>query len=144
MAADWLATRHVSGNSDAHRVPQVIGSPQNVVLASALERGALLDGIRRGRLWVAESRAVDVSFSASAAGRPAGIGERLAIGDTELVTVALNVTGAPAAVVRLFTDEGLIFQTPLPASGPGTVTWTTAPTAFRPGRHRRRRRVPAR
>ena len=44
-------------------MPQVIGLPQNVVLARALERGALLDGIRRGHLWIAESRAVDLSFS---------------------------------------------------------------------------------
>jgi hypothetical protein len=46
------------GNSDAHSEPQVIGLPQNVVLADRLERGALLSGVQRGRLWVAESRSV--------------------------------------------------------------------------------------
>jgi hypothetical protein len=119
------------GNSDAHRVPQVIGLPQNVVLSNALERGALLDGVRRGHLWIAESKAVDLSFSASAAGRTAGIGERLAVGDTELVTVTLNVTGAPGGIVRLFTDEGQILQASLAADGPGTVTWTTTPRVSR-------------
>jgi len=119
------------GNSDAHREPQVIGLPQSVVLASHLERGAILAGVKRGRLWVAESRAVDLSFTASAQGRTAGIGERLEVGEAELVTVALNVTGAPGAVVRLFTDQGQIFQTVLPTSGPGTVTWTTKPRVSR-------------
>jgi hypothetical protein len=50
----------------------VIGLPQNVVLADKLERGALLSGVQRGRLWVAESRSVDLSFTAAAAGRTAG------------------------------------------------------------------------
>lgn len=109
----------------------MIGLPHNVVLADGLERRGLLTGIERGRLWVAESRNVDLSFTASAASRTAGIGERLAVGDTELVTVTLAVTGAPGAIVRLFTDEGQIFQTALPAAGPGTVTWTTTPQVSR-------------
>ena len=96
-----------------------------------LERGAILAGIKRGRLWVAESAAVDLSFTASAAGRTVGIGERLAVGDAEAVTLTLNVTGAPGAVVRLFTDEGQTFQTTLAAAGSSTVTWTTKPRVSR-------------
>jgi hypothetical protein len=119
------------GDSDAHSEPQVIGLPHNVVLADGLERRALLTGIERGRLWVAESRNVDLLFTASAASRTAGIGERLAVGDTEQVTVALAVTGAPGAIVRLLTDEGQIFQTVLPTTSPGTVTWTTTPQVSR-------------
>jgi hypothetical protein len=119
------------GNSDAHSEPQVIGLPQNVVLADKLERGALLSGVQRGRLWVAESRSVDLSFAATAAGRTAGIGERLAVGATELVTITLDVSGAPGAIVRLLTDEGQILQTTLPATGPGTVSWTTTPQVSR-------------
>jgi hypothetical protein len=119
------------GDSDAHSEPQVIGLPRNVVLADRLERGALLSGVQRGRLWIAESRSVDLSFAAAAAGRTAGIGERLAVGDAELVTVTLNVTGAPGAIVRLFTDEGQILQTTLPATGPGAVSWTTTPRVSR-------------
>jgi hypothetical protein len=119
------------GDSDAHSVPQVIGLPQNVVLADKLERGALLSGVQRGRLWVAETRSVDLAFTAAAAGRSAGIGERLAVGDADLVTVTLTVTGAPGGIVRLLTDEGQILQTTLPASGPGTVAWTTTPRVSR-------------
>jgi len=113
------------GDSDAHSAPDVIGLPQDVVLADDLERGAILAGVRRGTLWVAESRAVELSFTASAAGRSAGIGERLAVGEADAVTVTLTVSGAPNGVVRLVTDEGPILQIALPASGAGTVSWPT-------------------
>jgi hypothetical protein len=119
------------GDSDAHSEPAVIGLPQNVVLASRLERGAIMAGVKRGNLWVAESQAVALAFTASAAGRTAGIGERLEVDDAETVTVSLTVTGAPSAIVRLFTDEGQIFQTTLPASGTGIVTWPTKPRVSR-------------
>ena len=119
------------GDSDAHSEPQVIGLPQNVVLASRLDRGAILAGVKRGNLWVAESRAVDLSFTASGSGRTAGIGERLEVADAESVTIALTVTGAPGAMVRLATDEGPVLEVTLPAAATGTVTWTTTPRISR-------------
>jgi hypothetical protein len=45
--------------------------------------------------------------------------------------VTLNVTGAPGSIVRLFTDEGQVFQTALPSSGSGIVTWPTRPRVSR-------------
>jgi hypothetical protein len=119
------------GDSDAHSVPQVIGLPQNVVLAGGLDRKAILAGVKQGKLWVAESRAVDLAFTAAAAGRTAGIGERLAVDDTEDVMLTLTVSGAPGAIVRILTDEGQVFQTVLPPSGTGTVTWPTKPRVSR-------------
>jgi hypothetical protein len=119
------------GNSDAHSEPQVIGLPQSVVLASRLERSAILAGIRRGRLWVAESGAIDLSLTASTQGGMAGIGERLEVDESEVVTVTLTVTGAPGSLVRLFTDQGQVFQTVLPTTSAGTVTWTTKPRVSR-------------
>jgi hypothetical protein len=119
------------GDSDAHSVPQVIGLPHNVVQASALDRAAVLAGVKQGKLWVAESSAVDLSFTAASAGRTAGIGERLEVDDTADVVVTLNVTGAPGSIVRLFTDEGQVFQTALPSSGSGIVTWPTRPRVSR-------------
>ena len=113
------------GNSDAHREPQVIGLPQNVVLAADLERHAILEGVRMGRLWVAESAAVELAFTASAGGGSAGIGERLRVRPDEQVTVDLEVHGAPGSAARLVTDQGQVLLTPLPADG--KVRWTTTP-----------------
>lgn len=114
------------GSSDAHNQRQAVGHPHTVVLADGLERHAVLDGIRAGRSWIAGSASVDLALSATGGrGLHAGIGERLRTAPEDPVTVALEVAGAPGAVVRLLTDEGQMVAERLPDSGPGKVTWET-------------------
>jgi len=125
-AGDWLPA---VGNSDAHREPQVVGLPQTVVLADRLDRRSVLAGVRAGRSWIAESAAVDLTLEVAAAGRTAGIGERLPVAGAAQATATLTVSGAPGCSVRLCTDEGKVLDTPLPAGGAGTVTWPTTPQA---------------
>jgi hypothetical protein len=115
------------GDSDAHSEPQVIGLPHNVVFAEDLDRRSILAAVKSGRLWIAESAAVDLSFTATALGRQAGIGQRLAVPDDAAVTVTLTVQGAPGTAARIVTDQGQRMLTTLPASGSGTVSWTTTP-----------------
>jgi hypothetical protein len=135
------------GNSDFHGEPQVIGLPHNVVYADGLDRRSILDGVRAGRLWIAESAAVELSFTAAVqagaaiagvaiagaaiagaeSGRSAGVGERLAVPHDVPITVTLAVAGTPGGVVRLVTDEGERLLAPLPPGGAGTVSWTTTP-----------------
>ncbi|MGV9244416.1 CehA/McbA family metallohydrolase [Streptomyces sp. NPDC003710] len=117
------------GNSDAHRDPDAIGSPQTVVLADDLTRGAIQEGIRAGRAYVAESRNVSLAFAAAGGrGGHAGIGERLRVDRDTPVTVRLDVQGAPRCTVRFVTDQGVLFTSdPLPVSGSGTVEWHTTP-----------------
>ncbi|HEY7049619.1 MAG TPA: CehA/McbA family metallohydrolase [Jatrophihabitantaceae bacterium] len=105
------------GNSDAHSEAQVIDLPHDVVLSDGLSKDALLDGIRAGRNWIAGSSAVDLTFSATSAGRTAGISERLAVADPAPVDVTLEVSGVPNGVVRMISDEGQVVQASLPASG---------------------------
>jgi hypothetical protein len=83
--------------------------------------------VKAGRLWIAESAAVSLSFEAAGHNRRAGIADRLAVADDEPVVVTLTVDGAPGNTVRLITDQGVRVTTTLPATGPGTVTWTTTP-----------------
>ncbi|CCK29403.1 secreted protein [Streptomyces davaonensis JCM 4913] len=118
------------GNSDAHRSPDPVGSPQTVVLADDLTREAVLEGIRAGRSYVAESRNVSLSFTASGGrGSHAGIGERLRVGRDTPVTVRVEVAGGPRCHVRLVTDQGVLFTSgPLPVSGAGVVEWVTSPS----------------
>ncbi|MFI9247114.1 CehA/McbA family metallohydrolase [Streptomyces sp. NPDC053086] len=117
------------GNSDAHRDPDPVGSPQTVVLADDLTREAIQEGIRAGRSYVAESKNVSLAFTASGGrGEHAGIGERLAVPLDTPVTVRLEATGAPRCSVRLVTDQGVLFTSdPLPVSGSGVVEWRTTP-----------------
>ncbi|MGW7056323.1 CehA/McbA family metallohydrolase [Streptomyces sp. NPDC054887] len=116
------------GSSDAHREPQVVGMPQTVVLADDLSREAILDGIRAGRAYVAESSAVSLSFGASGGrARHAGIGGRLDVGADTPVTVRLEVSGAPGCTAHFVTDQGTLHTAPLPSPGAGVVEWRTTP-----------------
>jgi predicted metal-dependent phosphoesterase TrpH len=112
-------------NSDAHHASQAVGRPHNVVLAGDLERRAILHGVRLGRLWMAESAAVDLSLSATGGGHSAGIGDRLRAPPDQPVRVRLEVWGAPGSLVRLCTDLGQVLETRLPERGPGVVEWAT-------------------
>ncbi|HZD71694.1 MAG TPA: CehA/McbA family metallohydrolase [Actinomycetes bacterium] len=127
----WLPAM---GNSDAHSEPQVIGLPHNVVLAGDLTRVEVIDGLRAGRNWIAESAGVDLAFTVTAPGpegerRSAGIGERLAVASNTAVTATLEVSGVPGGTVLFVGDEGQTHAEALPAGGSGTVRWQTTPAA---------------
>jgi hypothetical protein len=113
------------GNSDAHSEPQVIGLPHNVVYADDLATGAIMDGLRAGRTWIAESHAVQLAFAVDGEGRSAGIGGTLTAPADAPVDVRLDVEGVPNGTVRFITDEGQMHQESLPASGSGGVVWRT-------------------
>lgn len=116
------------GNSDAHNPTDLIGRPQNVVLANDLTRDAILAGLKAGRTWLAESADVDLTFTATGPrGQSAGIGDRLQVDRGDSITVTIQVSGVPNGTVRLLTDEGQMLQTTLAADGSGTVTWLTKP-----------------
>ncbi|MGV9843583.1 CehA/McbA family metallohydrolase [Streptomyces fungicidicus] len=124
---DWIPAM---GSSDAHRDPDAVGLPQTVVLADDLTREAVLDGIRAGRSYVAESAGVSLAFTASGGrGEHAGIGERLRVDDDTPVTVRLEVEGAPRCTARFVTDQGVLHTgAPLPVSGSGVLEWRTTPS----------------
>ncbi|KOG14879.1 CehA/McbA family metallohydrolase [Streptomyces viridochromogenes] len=124
---DWIPAM---GNSDAHRDPDPVGSPQTVVLADDLTREAIQEGIRAGRSYVAESKNVSLTFGVSGGkGEHAGIGERLKVDRNTPVTVRLEASGAPRCTVRFVTDQGVLFTSPpLPVAGSGVVEWRTTPS----------------
>jgi hypothetical protein len=113
------------GNSDAHSDPQVIGLPHNVVRADDLATDAIMSGIRAGHNWIAESSAVELTFTVTGNGRQAGIGETLAVPADAPVDVRLDLQGVPNGTVRFITDEGQMHQESVGASGTGTVVWRT-------------------
>ncbi|GGO47416.1 CehA/McbA family metallohydrolase [Streptomyces lasiicapitis] len=115
------------GNSDAHRDPDPVGRPQTVVLADDLTREAIQDGIRAGRSYLTESKAIELTFGASGGkGRHAGIGERLRVDSDDPVTVRLDVKGVPGCTIRFITDQGVLFTSPvIPESGTGSAQWRT-------------------
>ena len=113
------------GDSDAHNPDQVVGLPQTVVLAGALERAALLRGLAAGRSWLAESSAVDLTFTASTGGRSVTMGGTLKPGAGADVVVELAVSGAPGTTTTIIDQTGPVATGTVDASGHGTLTWTT-------------------
>jgi PHP-associated len=115
--------RPAIGNSDVHFAGQ-IGTAQLVVWAEELGAAAVLDAIRAGRCWVAESAQVRLSLSATAGDTSAGIGGCLRTGG-EPVTVRVEVGGVPSCVVALHTDDGLVCQAIADGAGSAELLWHT-------------------
>ncbi len=119
--------RPAIGNSDTHLEGQ-IGIPHTVVLADEFSADAILAGLRAGRSWIVESRAVEFSFTISTGQQGATIGERLASGD-EPVAARVEVRGVPAGIVTFVTQEGPVYRASLSDAGSGTVAWHTSAEA---------------
>ncbi|HEX4702271.1 MAG TPA: CehA/McbA family metallohydrolase [Pseudonocardiaceae bacterium] len=115
------------GDSDAHNPDQIVALPHTVVLADSLRRAELLAGLKAGRSWLAESSSVDLTFTASAGGQTAGIGERLPVGTGTAVTVDVVVGGVPGTTVAILDQLGPEHTETVPATGAATVSWTTYP-----------------
>lgn len=132
------------GNSDAHSLGDAtVGTPQNVVCASTLSTAALLDAMRRCRVYVAESSKVTVDFTASAKGKTAGPGETLALGFFDAVDVVAKVSGAPNTVATLITEWGIMASVQIGAGGSGELRWRGWGKASMFARVDVRRMVPA-
>ncbi|MEV6162478.1 CehA/McbA family metallohydrolase [Streptomyces sp. NPDC052052] len=114
--------RPAMGNSDTHAEGQ-IGIPHTVVFAEELSTAAILAGIGSGRSWIAESADVDLSFTAHADRRVAGVGERLTARG-EQVEVRAAVRGVSMGTVSFHSDQGEVRRAPLPRDG-GVVRWDT-------------------
>jgi hypothetical protein len=78
---------------------------------------------------MAASDAVDLDLEAAAAGRSAGIGERLEVAPGQEVTVRLEVRGAAGGLAELRTGAGPVLEARLAGFGTEVVGWTTTPAA---------------
>lgn len=118
------------GSSDSHGPHQPIGRPHTVVHAQELSPAGLVDALRRGRCYVAESSAVTVALTCAVGDgtRSAGPGETLVAAAAETVTVTGTVLGAPDSTIAIVTDTGRVARAATDGAGVGAVEWT-APAA---------------
>jgi hypothetical protein len=107
----------VVGASDSHREDQPVGAPQTVVRADDLAAGALVAGLRAGRSWVAESSAVDLSFTAVGTTGTVSCGETLHASPDELVTLRLRAAGVPGSIGTLLGPAGPLASAPADETG---------------------------
>jgi hypothetical protein len=94
-----------------------------VVLADELTPTAVLAGLRAGRSWIAASRDVELSLTAAADARVAGIGDVLQA--EEVVVVVALVRGVASGRVSFHTERGRSHSATLPPNGTGEVIWET-------------------
>jgi hypothetical protein len=109
------------GSSDAHKVDDV-GLAQTVVHAATLSAGAVVAAVKAGRSWLAESSAIDLTFTASRGGTTVSCGETLPAGPVDLVDVRLVVSGAPACIAQVIGPAGPLAAALVDGSGAATVT----------------------
>ena len=115
--------RPAIGNSDVHLAGQ-LGTPHTVVAADELTASSILAGIRAGRCWIAESAAVQMTFTVTAADRHAAIGEHLTTNGAPALARA-QVSGVPDGTVSFHTEKGVAHRSQLPATGSADVRWLT-------------------
>ena len=101
------------GNSDTHNHGQTIGLPQTVVRADGLSVGSVIGGYRLGHSWIAESSAVDLTFTATLDDVSGECGDRVPSVEGQTVAVHLDASGVDGCVATLH--------------GPGVATYGSAP-----------------
>ena len=90
--------------------------------AETLSTSAVMDGVRRGRSWLAESSAVDLTFEATLNGATVSIGDRLPARGVDCVDVRLEVSGAPNCIAQIIGPLLPLGASLIGASGEATVT----------------------
>ena len=122
--------RHIAavGGSDSHGPHQRVGMPQTVVHAAELSTPAVIDGLRRGRSYIAESSGVTLELTATLSvgddALTAGPGEILVVAPTARVTVSAAVHGAPGTSLALITAAGCAGRVAVGESGAGQLELT--------------------
>jgi hypothetical protein len=114
------------GGSDSHASCDPVGRPQVVVYADALSRTAVLDALRQGRGYLAESAGVSVDLTLRCGDRVAGPGADLAVPSGAPVTVSAMVTGAPEGTVVVRTASGVAARARLDRTGEHELVWDTS------------------
>jgi predicted metal-dependent phosphoesterase TrpH len=125
--------RHVTAvaGSDAHARHHALGSPQTVVYASQRSTVALIDGIRRGRAYLAESSAVTLNVTASWSSHIAGPGETLTAPAGAAIWLSTSIVGVARGRLSIITTAGTIASTRIAGSGLHRIECVTTSEAAR-------------
>jgi hypothetical protein len=121
------------GGSDSHGPHQPVGLPQTVVHAADLSVPSLLEGLRHGRSYIAQSRSVTLQFTATCLTSHgvdvAGPGQTLRVPRQTPVTVSAEISAPPGASAALITAAGRVGQVVVGRSDPARLRWEIDPAA---------------
>lgn len=116
----------VVGNSDSHHDGQAVGLPQTSYRLETLSTGEVVRAVKGGHAWLAESSAVDLTFTASVGDRSASCGDHLGAAPEDLVDVVLDATGVAGCVAQVRGPAGVIAGGFADESGRVTVSVAVA------------------
>jgi hypothetical protein len=115
------------GGSDSHGKHQLVGSPQTAVHAGEPSIPAIVDGLRRGRSYLARSGDVALELTAfcpsSDAADVAGPGQTLRVPSDTPVAVTAVISGAPGTSVTLITAAGCVGRARVGRSARARLQW---------------------
>lgn len=117
------------GNSDSHHSGQVVGLPQTVYRAESLSTAAIMDAVRGGHCWIAESSAVDLTFTATSTSGAAvvGLGDTATLAPGDQLVCSLDVTGVPGCLAQLIGRTGVLGYATADTSGHIALTQAVDP-----------------
>jgi len=107
------------GGSDIHLVrtpervyPHELGNPTTWVWAESFSQTAILDGIRRGHVFLtSEPAGVEIHLTAHTAnGRDLMMGDKVPVAPGETIRLAGRVMGAEGCILRLVSDAGIVME----------------------------------
>lgn len=108
-------------SSDSHRATNPIGQPTTNVKATVLSQNALLDGVRRGSVYLtSEVGRPVVSFEAEAAKKPRSrrmIGEEIHLGTPGTIRFFIAAEGAPPDATISMISNGQVVRSFLAKTG---------------------------
>lgn len=115
------------GGSDSHGPHKPVGLPQTVVHATDLSVGSIVEGLRQGRCYIAQSSSVTIQFTASCPTSSgvdvAGPGQTLRVPRQTPVTVSAEIGGPPGASAALITAAGCAGRVVTDGSDPARLRW---------------------
>lgn len=112
--------------SDTHTAapsPNQLGRPRTVVQASGLSRAGIMQGLRRGRAYLVADRPISLTLTVRAGTASAGIGDTLAVAARQAIAVVFELRDAPAGIITLRSDQGVLATSPVAPSSPTVVRW---------------------
>jgi len=99
------------GNSDSHHSGQTVGLAQTAYRLATLSTAEVVAAVKGGHSWIAESRDVDLTFTATGSGPTTtvgGPGDTVVLTGSEMLAVHLDVTGVPGCVGQLIGSSGVL------------------------------------
>ena len=113
--------------SDSHGPHQPVGLPQTVVHTTELSTRALVERLRGGYSYIAQSGAVTIELAATCSSRDgadvAGPGQVLLVPPETPVTVSAVISGAPGTRAALITAGGSAGKATIAGSDPTRLQW---------------------